>query len=231
MGKLILIRHGQSLWNLNNLFTGWVDIPLSEKGISEALQAGESLKDVVFDYVYVSTLMRAQQTAMLLLSKNKSSKIPVMLHNEQNDETQKKISQWSQIHSDETKNNVLPVYTAWQLNERYYGHLQGLNKDETRKKYGEEQVHIWRRSYDVPPPEGEALKNTAERTIPYFEKEILPHVKNGKNILLAAHGNSLRSIVMFLDKLSTDEVLKLEIKTGDPLEYIWENNALSKKKP
>jgi len=222
MGKLVLIRHGQSMWNLKDIFTGWVDVPLSVKGIEEAVRAGKELEGIGFDIVYVSTLVRAMETAMLVLAGNDSGKTPVVMHDSG------KMSEWGRIYSAEAENDILPVYTAWQLNERYYGELQGLNKAATAKKFGDEQVRIWRRSYDVPPPNGEALKNTAERTIPFFTGTVMPAVREGKNILISAHGNSLRSIIMHLDNLSNEEVLKLELPTGMPVMYEWTENGLIK---
>lgn len=228
MAELILIRHGQSLWNLKNVFTGWVDVPLSEQGINEALAAGDKLKDFHFDTVYVSTLMRAQMTAMLALSKNSEQRVPILQHEHAETKDQKQQKDWSKIYSPEAEAEVIQVYTAWQLNERYYGELQGLNKAKTAEKYGEDQVHVWRRSYDVPPPNGEALKNTAERTIPFFKDVIVPLLQSGKNMLISAHGNSLRSIVMYLDNLSEEQVLSLEIKTGDPIRYQMTDDKITK---
>ena len=189
MASLALIRHGQSLWNLENRFTGWVDVPLTENGRTEARRAGRSLRElgIRFDAAYTSVLSRAIETLSIVQSELGQENLPV------------------------TKDQA--------LNERHYGELQGLNKDETRKKFGEAQVKLWRRSYDVAPPGGESLKDTAARTLPYFESRILPDLKSGKNVLVAAHGNSLRSIVMFLDKLSREQVLALEIATGVPLLY------------
>jgi 2,3-bisphosphoglycerate-dependent phosphoglycerate mutase len=187
MAKLVLVRHGQSQWNLENRFTGWEDPQLSEKGISEARHAGKSLQGIQFDQAFTSVLTRAQETLRLILEELKQTNIPI---------TQDKA-----------------------LNERHYGDLQGLNKAETAKKFGDEQVHIWRRSYDIAPPNGESLKDTAARTIPYFKEKILPVVKSGKNVIVAAHGNSLRSIVMELDQLTKEQVLKLEIATGSPIVY------------
>jgi 2,3-bisphosphoglycerate-dependent phosphoglycerate mutase len=210
------------MWNLKDIFTGWVDVPLSVKGIEEAVRAGKELEGIGFDIVYVSTLVRAMETAMLVLAGNDSGKTPVVMHDSG------KMSEWGRIYSAEAENDILPVYTAWQLNERYYGELQGLNKAATAKKFGDEQVRIWRRSYDVPPPNGEALKNTAERTIPFFTGTVMPAVREGKNILISAHGNSLRSIIMHLDNLSNEEVLKLELPTGMPVMYEWTENGLIK---
>ncbi|GAB4441973.1 MAG: 2,3-bisphosphoglycerate-dependent phosphoglycerate mutase [Turneriella sp.] len=214
MAKLVLIRHGQSLWNLHNLFTGWVDVPLSAQGIQEAIAAGKRLAHEKFDIIYTSTLIRAITTAMIVMSENKEGKVPVIQKS-----NEPKPKDWFKIYSPSTEANTIPVYSAWELNERMYGELQGLNKEETAKKFGDEQVKIWRRSYDVPPPSGEALKNTAERTIPWFQKNIEPKLKEGKNILVAAHGNSLRAIIMYLEKLSQAQVLELELKTGEPIVF------------
>jgi|TARA_B100000214_G_scaffold362914_1_gene327878 2,3-bisphosphoglycerate-dependent phosphoglycerate mutase len=194
---LVLIRHGQSLWNAENKFTGWTDIGLSEKGIEEAENAGKILEDVAFDVVHTSALIRAQKTAEIIIENNKKSK-------------------------------GIPVHKDKRLNERHYGSLQGLNKKETAEKYGAEQVHIWRRSFDVPPPDGESLKMNAERTLPYFKENIIGDLENGKNVLVAAHGNSLRSIVMFIENISKEDVVKLEIQTGVPRTYVFENGIFTR---
>jgi 2,3-bisphosphoglycerate-dependent phosphoglycerate mutase len=186
MPKLVLIRHGQSIWNLENRFTGWVDVPLSEKGKEEARNAAKKLGSISFQVSYTSALSRAQQTLDIIVQ----------------------AQGWD-----------LPVIRDQALNERHYGDLQGLNKDELRRQYGEEQVKIWRRSYDVPPPGGEALKDTAARTLPFFERCILGDIRQGKNVLVVAHGNSNRSIVMKLDNLTKEEVLELNLETGVPLVY------------
>jgi 2,3-bisphosphoglycerate-dependent phosphoglycerate mutase len=187
MPKLALVRHGQSQWNLENRFTGWVDVDLTPKGEEEAKKAGTKLKGISFDKAYTSDLKRAQKTLAIILDEIGQSKIPVEKHQA--------------------------------LNERHYGDLQGLDKAETAKKFGDDQVKIWRRSYDVAPPNGESLKDTAARTLPYFRTQIVGDLKAGKNILVAAHGNSLRSIVMELDKLSKEQVLELNIGTGEPIVY------------
>jgi len=222
MSKLILLRHGQSVWNKMNVFTGWVDVPLSVQGIEEAITAGEQLADIDFDVVFTSVQVRAIETAMLALAQNHSDKTPVVIHDEG------KMKDWAVIYSDDMNKNIIPVFRDWHLNERYYGELQGKNKAETAKVYGDEQVHQWRRSYDVPPPNGECLKDTAERTIPFFEKNILSALAEGKNIMVSAHGNSLRSIVMFIDGLSEEEILKLEIPTGQPIIYEYSAGKLRK---
>jgi 2,3-bisphosphoglycerate-dependent phosphoglycerate mutase len=210
--KLILLRHGQSIWNKNNLFTGWVDIPLSEEGMQEAIEAGEKIQAIPIDVIYTSTLVRAQMTVPLALLHHKSGKIPVFLHPGEG-----KLESWGQVYSEEAKKQLIPVYSAWELNERMYGHLQGLNKAEMAKKFGAEQVQIWRRSFEGRPPEGESLAMTAARALPYFQKQILPHLEKGETVLVSAHGNSLRAIVMHLEGLSKEEVVKLELATGDPL--------------
>jgi 2,3-bisphosphoglycerate-dependent phosphoglycerate mutase len=188
MSYLVLVRHGQSEWNLANRFTGWQDVDLSPRGIEEAREAGQKLKNlgVSFDAAFTSKLARAQKTLDLALEE-----MGIKLSTERDEA----------------------------LNERDYGDLVGQNKDEAREKFGEDQVHIWRRSFDVAPPNGESLKDTADRTLPYFEEKILPAVTSGRNILVSAHGNSLRAIVMQLDNLSPEEVVNLEIPTGVPLVY------------
>ncbi len=197
--NLILIRHGQSEWNALNQFTGWKDPDLTAKGIEEAHNAGKiisSLK-INFDLVFTSALIRAQNTAQIIL---------------------KEINQ------------PLSTIKNQALNERNYGDLAGLNKDDARKRWGDEQVHIWRRSYDIPPPGGESLKDTGERVLPFFMKEILPHVCEGKNVLVAAHGNSLRSLIKFLDNISNEDIVKLEIPTGAPIHYVINEDGSVKSK-
>lgn len=186
-GKLVLVRHGQSQWNLENRFTGWVDVDLTELGREEARKAGEQLKGMEFAHAFVSHLKRARETLRI-------------------------IQETAGFSS-------LPVSSSSALNERHYGDLQGLNKDETAKKYGAEQVHVWRRSYDINPPGGESLKTTAERVLPYFEGEVLPLLKNGENCLIVAHGNSLRAIVMVIERLTPREILEVNIPTAVPLLY------------
>lgn len=216
MSNLILIRHGESMWNQQNLFTGWVDVPLSAKGIQEAIEAGEKIAHVPIDLIFTSTLVRAQETLAIAMAFHKSGKVPVFMHPGEG-----KLQDWSNYHSKDLA--VIPVNRAWQLNERMYGALQGLNKQETAEKYGAEQVQVWRRSYDTAPPEGESLAQCAARTLPYFEQEIAPQLAKGKNVLIAAHGNSLRSIIMFLDKLSKEQVVSLELTLGEPIYYTFDN--------
>ena len=197
MGTLVLIRHGQSQWNLENRFTGWVDVPLTDAGREETRRGALLIESLRFDRAFTSALSRAQETLAIVLDV---------------------------IHQ-----RGIPIERDQALNERHYGALQGLNKAEMAKKYGERQVHLWRRSYDVPPPKdttkwnpeglSESLKDTAARTLPYFNAKILPHVTAGESVLVVAHGNSLRSIVMHLDHLTKEQVLELNIATGAPIIY------------
>jgi 2,3-bisphosphoglycerate-dependent phosphoglycerate mutase len=221
--KLIMMRHGESEWNKLNQFTGWVDIPLSQKGINEALEGGEKIKDIPIDIIVMSTLIRSQMTAMLAMSRHTSGKVPLVLHPGAG-----KIDEWATIYSEEAKEQCIPVITCWELNERMYGALQGLNKAETAKKFGADQVKLWRRSYNIAPPQGESLEMTAARSIPYFKEKIVPFLEQGKNVLVSAHGNSLRSIIMFLDHLSQEEVIHLELPTGAPIIYDYEQGVFTK---
>ncbi|MQT13125.1 2,3-bisphosphoglycerate-dependent phosphoglycerate mutase [Segnochrobactrum spirostomi] len=186
---LVLVRHGQSEWNLKNLFTGWKDPDLTALGVSEAREGGRKLKELglTFDVAFTSALSRAQKTCHLIL--------------------------------EEIGQPDLPVIADQALNERDYGDLTGLNKDDARARFGEEQVHIWRRSFDIPPPGGESLKDTAERVLPYFRAEILPRVLKGERVLVAAHGNSLRALIMALEHLSGEEIIQRELATGSPIVY------------
>ena len=199
MATLILLRHGQSVWNAANKFTGWTDVGLSEVGEAEAAKAGEELADTQIDVVHTSDLIRAQHTAEIVMEHNRAS-------------------------------SDVPTHRDFRLNERHYGDLQGLNKQDTRDKYGDEQVKIWRRSYDVPPPgeEGESLAMCAERTLPYLDEAIKPDLEAGKTVLVAAHGNSLRSIVMKIEGLTKEEVLSLEIPTGIPRIYTYEGGNFTR---
>jgi 2,3-bisphosphoglycerate-dependent phosphoglycerate mutase len=195
-------------------------VPLSPNGIREAIEAGRQLSGIEFDTVFTSVQVRAIETAMLALAQSRSDRTPVVIHDEG------KMKDWTVIYSEKMKNDIIPVYRDWHLNERYYGELQGKNKAETAEHYGKEQVHQWRRSYDVPPPNGECLKDTAGRTIPFFKERIMSELEAGKDILVSAHGNSLRSIVMHIDGLNEEEVLKLEIPTGKPIIYDYADGKL-----
>jgi 2,3-bisphosphoglycerate-dependent phosphoglycerate mutase len=187
MSKLVIVRHGQSEWNAQNRFTGWVDVELAPKGVEEARAAGDKLKGYRFDKGFTSALKRAQNTLTNILEVIGQSSLDV------------------------TKDEA--------LNERMYGDIQGMDKDEARAQFGEEQVLIWRRSFDIPPPGGESLKDTAARVIPYFEKVIAPELRAGNDIIIAAHGNSLRALIMHLEQLSPEEILKTEVPTGQPRLY------------
>ncbi|PSS31654.1 2,3-bisphosphoglycerate-dependent phosphoglycerate mutase [Actinidia chinensis var. chinensis] len=221
---LILIRHGESLWNEKNLFTGCVDVPLTKKGVEEAIEAGKRISNIPIDVIYASALIRSQMTAMLAMAQHRRKKVPIVVHNES-----EQAKSWSGIFSEETKKQSIPVITAWQLNERMYGELQGLNKQETADRYGKEQVHEWRRSYDIPPPNGESLEMCAERAVAYFKEHIEPQLLSGKNVMIAAHGNSLRSIIMYLDKLTSQEVISLELSTGIPMLYIFKEGKFMRR--
>lgn len=223
MGKLILLRHGQSEWNKRNLFTGWVDIPLSEDGIQEAFAAGKKIAHLPIDVIFTSSLIRAQMTAFLAMSQSRSQKIPCLIH-----KSEERLKDWGLIYSKAAEADCIPVFTAWELNERMYGELQGLNKQETKQRFGEAQVQLWRRSYDTMPPCGESLAMTAERAIPYFEQEIIPYLRQRKTVFISAHGNSLRAIVMFIEKLSHEEIVALEIATGVPMMYEYRDGHFLK---
>ena len=194
--NLVLVRHGQSEWNEKNLFTGWKDPELTQKGYNEAQTAGRELLDrgYVFDVMYTSALRRAQETGRIIL--------------------------------EEMGLTDIVTVRDQRLNERDYGDLSGLNKDDARERWGEDQVHIWRRSYDTPPPGGESLKDTANRVLPYFEETILPSLVAGKNILVAAHGNSLRALIMKIESISPLEIVKLEIDTGKPIYFACEDGRV-----
>lgn len=226
------MRHGQSMWNSAGLFTGWVDVPLTNVGINEAIDGGKEIAEYDIDEVHVSTLIRAQMTAMLALAQNKHGKTPVFQYPEADSskvsDNEARMIEWAQIKGDESRAAILPVHVSWQLNERMYGDLQGLNKDATREKFGKDQVHIWRRSFDVPPPNGESLELTAKRTIPYLEDNIIPQLSAGKTLFVAAHGNSLRSIIMSIESLSKEQVLSLEVPTGVPIIYTYQNGEWSR---
>ena len=200
MSKLILLRHGQSAWNLENRFTGWIDIDLTPQGMTEAREAGQKIKvaNIHIDEAFTSVLKRAIDTLTLCL------------------------------HSCGQENVPVSYYQA--LNERHYGDLQGLNKDETAEKFGADQVKIWRRSYSVRPPGGESLEDTAARTLPYFKQHIVPALQAGKNVIVSAHGNSLRAIIMYLDQLTEAQVIELNVPNGIPIVYDFDSkgNPLAK---
>ena len=198
--NLILVRHGQSEWNAKNLFTGWKDPGLTDQGVSEAKNAGKLILEQNIEF-------DVMYTSMLLRAQKTGDIILGILNHKE-----------------------IPIIKNEALNERHYGSLAGLNKDDARKKWGEEQVHIWRRSFDIPPPDGESLKDTADRVLPYFETEIMPKVISGSSILIAAHGNSLRALIMKLDSISSQDIVKLEIPTGAPIQYEFTSDGMVDKK-
>ena len=216
MAKLILTRHGQSLWNAENKFTGWVDVPLSEQGRAEATIASCKLRDYRVQVCFTSMLFRAIETAIIILTEVDDicdGKIPIIKH----DGVDEDWHDWDKYNGDPSQE--LPVYPCSLLDERFYGELQGLNKTETAAKFGKEQVQLWRRSYDVAPPGGESLEDTVKRTVPFFRDRILKHLIAGDNVLIAAHGNSLRSSIKELENLSEEEIVKVELGTGVPIVY------------
>jgi 2,3-bisphosphoglycerate-dependent phosphoglycerate mutase len=222
VSTLILLRHGESMWNKKNLFTGWVDVPLSKKGVEEAINAGKKLAHVPIDVIFCGTLIRGIETAMLVMAEHHEGKTPVIQHQKG------KLKTWGKIYSEEALKHTIPVFCSDALNERMYGKLQSLNKRETMDKFGEEQVKIWRRSYAVRPPAGESLELTTKRAIPYFRDKVIPYLKEGKNVLISAHGNSLRACVKYIEGLTDDEIVSFEIATGDPLLYSWKNGKFTK---
>lgn len=217
MAKLILIRHGQSVWNLQNRFTGWIDVPLSKKGIKEAQNAGKRLKNFKFDVAFTSNLIRAQDTLYEILNINTNLNYFLWIHEDKSDWYKK----FKETIDDK---GILKIHTSEKLNERYYGDLQGLNKADTIKKFGQIKVQNWRRSFDIPPPNGESLEMTAKRTIPYFKTQILQQLNTGKDVLVVAHGNSLRSIVMFIEDMSSKDIIQFEMATGTPHIYTFDDN-------
>ena len=198
--NLILVRHGQSEWNAKNLFTGWKDPGLTDQGVSEAKNAGQLILEQKIEFDVMYTSMLSRA------QKTGDIILRTLNHKE------------------------IPIIKNEALNERHYGSLAGLNKDDVRKKWGEEQIHIWRRSFDIPPPDGESLKDTADRVLPYFEAEIMPKVISGSSILIAAHGNSLRALIMKLDSISSEDIVKLEIPTGAPIQYEFTSDGIVVKK-
>ena len=198
--NLILVRHGQSEWNAKNLFTGWKDPGLTDQGVSEAKNAGKLILEQDIEFDFMYTSMLSRA------QKTGNIILGILNHKE------------------------IPIIKNEALNERHYGSLASLNKDDARKKWGEEQVHIWRRSFDIPPPDGESLKDTADRVLPYFETEIMPKVMSGSSILIAAHGNSLRALIMKLDSISSEDIVKLEIPTGAPIQYEFTSDGMVDKK-
>ncbi|MBD0336742.1 MAG: 2,3-bisphosphoglycerate-dependent phosphoglycerate mutase [Cyanobacteria bacterium Co-bin13] len=222
MPQLILIRHGQSLWNAENKFTGWVDVPLSERGRAEATIASTKLRDYRVQVCYTSKLIRAIETAIVCLTECNEicgDLIPIIKH----DTDDPDWHGWDRYDGDPSEE--LPIFSCAALDERYYGDLQGLNKAETAAKYGAAQVHEWRRSYSTRPPGGESLEDTQKRVVPYFNQRIMRHIHEDSNVLVAAHGNSLRAIIMVLDNLKEEDVPTLELVTGIPIVYEFDGEG------
>lgn len=210
MAKLILLRHGQSQWNLENRFTGWVDVPLSANGVKEAVDAGKKLKGEKIDLVFTTPLQRANMTFRLAWEAMGDKRYPLFRY------LDGQLKEWAHF---EGGGDFIEAVVTSAFNERYYGDLQGLNKDESREKFGAEQVRLWRRSYDVAPPNGESLKGTLERVMPVYHSEVERELRAGKNILISAHGNSLRAITKHLENISDSDIPNLEIPTGVPIVY------------
>jgi 2,3-bisphosphoglycerate-dependent phosphoglycerate mutase len=212
MPKLILLRHGQSQWNKKNLFTGWVDVPLSAEGVQESIRAGHAIAMCNVDVIYTSNLIRSQMTALLAMAQSHGKKIPYVQHKEE------------EAHSDwyqrvEEKDALIPLYVAWELNERMYGALQGKCKEKIEKEFGKNTMQLWRRSLQVSPPEGESLAETAKRVIPFLKTHLLSHLNQGQDVLVCAHGNSLRALIMHIENLPEEAVCTLEVATGEALIY------------
>ena len=214
MGKLVLIRHGESVWNGRNLFTGWVDVPLTQAGIVEASRASHLISNIDFDVVYVSALIRSIQTAFIVLLGDTKRRTPYLVHT--SDFFHRK---WYQTFSNTELKNMIPVYRCWQLNERYYGDLQGLCKSKIADIFGIDRVVSWRKGYTERPPKGESLKDTSSRVVPFFNKVIVKQLEAGKNVLVSAHSNTLRSIIMNLEQMDEAQVVGLEVDTANLIVY------------
>jgi len=221
MSYLILVRHGESRWNLANKFTGWTDVPLSPNGIKEALSCAKKLEGLTLDIAFTSNLTRAQETLLIILAKQRYTGI--FLHNHDKNKKRYNILKKFERHE-------IPIHSDEALNERYYGKLQGMNKNTARRKWGKEKVFKWRRSYDIKPPGGECLKDVYKRVVPYLKKKILPELKKNKDVIVSAHGNSLRAMMKYLDKIPDDQIPFLEISFGKPIIYKYTRGKLIKEK-
>ncbi len=215
------------MWNKNNLFTGWINVPLSEKGVQESLEAGGKISPFPIDVIFTSSMVRSQMTALIAMAVHAEKRVPII----QDFLPKKKgetFKNWNHIYDPKVEKASIPVYVAWQLNERMYGSLQGMNKAELQRQYSQDQIQAWRRHYTAAPPLGESLQKTGERVLSYFKKKIFPYLKRGKNVFLCAHGNSIRCVVMFLENLSPEEVEKLEIGLALPLVYTFNHGEWHK---
>lgn len=220
MTMLSLVRHGQSRWNADNKFTGWVDVALSMNGIKESEECAKKLADVEVDVAFVSELVRAQQTLLIILaSQNKTG---IIVHNN----SKNPMTLTSNLLTPED----ISIYESQKLNERHYGLLQGLDKGEVRKRFGEENVLEWRRGYKARPPEGESLEDVYKRAVPYFKDVIMPYIASGKNVLVSAHGNSLRAIAKYIENISDDQIVNLDIPTGEVITYEFDAGQVSKRR-
>lgn len=221
MANLVLLRHPQSQWNLENRFTGWVDVPLSEKGIEQIREIARKLSKIKFDIVYTSPLVRNQGTVLRIFD-YWGEKYPIFFH------FQGKMKKWANFK--ETNKNYIPVFVTEKLNERYYGQLQGMNKDVLAKKYGRETIQVWRRSFEQGPPGGERLKDVLKRIVPFYKRYIVKDLKRGKNVLIVASHNSLRGLAKYLGKISDKEIADFEIATGALIKYEFDKNLNIKNK-
>ncbi len=222
MSRLILVRHGQSIWNLQNRFTGWVDVSLSPQGMREAEVAGALLADYHFDLAFTSTLLRAQDTLYEILKQNRHCQQYVRIH----EASQKWYEHFTPTLGDAAE---LKIHVSEKLNERYYGDLQGLNKDRAREQFGAEQVHHWRRDYALAPPNGESLEMTADRTVPYYREHVEPQLRAGHSVLISAHGNSLRALVKHIEGMTAEQVVHFEFPTGTPHVYTFDEELVLQK--
>ncbi|PIY17035.1 phosphoglycerate mutase [Candidatus Dojkabacteria bacterium CG_4_9_14_3_um_filter_150_Dojkabacteria_WS6_41_13] len=219
MNSLVMVRHGQSRWNAVNRFTGWVDVTLSTRGLVEAQECGDKLKDTQFDVAFTSELIRAQQTLFTILSRQ--NKTGIVVHTSNKDPLA--------LTSNYMTQEDIPIYETHKLNERHYGLLQGLDKAEVKLKYGEEQVINWRRGYKSKPPEGESLEDVFKRAVPYFKSVIMPFVSSGKNVIVSGHGNSLRAIVKYIENITDEQIVNLDLPTGEVIHYEFDAGQVSKR--
>lgn len=219
MNSLVMVRHGQSKWNASNRFTGWVDVTLSVMGLNEAQESGDKLKDTQFDVAFTSELIRAQQTLFAILSRQ--NKTGIVVHTSDKDPLT--------LTSNFMTLDDIPIYETHRLNERHYGLLQGLDKAEVKAKYGEQQVMDWRRGYKAKPPEGESLEDVFKRVVPYFKNTIMPYVSSGKNVIISAHGNSLRALVKYIENITDEQIVNLDLPTGEVIRYEFEAGQVSKR--
>ncbi|MCC7304567.1 2,3-diphosphoglycerate-dependent phosphoglycerate mutase [bacterium] len=219
MNSLVMVRHGQSRWNASNRFTGWVDVTLSVRGIREAQECGDKLKDTEFDVAFTSELIRAQQTLFTILSRQ--NKTGIVVHTADKDALT--------LTSNFMTLEDIPIYVTHKLNERHYGLLQGLDKAEVKIKYGEQQVMDWRRGYMAQPPEGESLEDVYKRAVPYFKNTVMPYVASGKNVIVSGHGNSLRAIVKYIENITDEQIVNLDLPTGEVIRYEFDAGKISKR--